>query len=77
MKAVLELDFETPQMAKKAKQLLEREELDDKSKVELSAKGKTVTAAVTGERFALLRARVTGLLRNAKIVYDSIEIVKR
>ena len=76
MKAVLELDFESEKMAKKAAQLLEREELNGKSSVELKAAGKKVVAEVAAERFALLRARVTVLLRNAKIVYDSIELIE-
>ena len=77
MRAVIELDFASAEEAAKAEKLLERKELNNMSKITLSAKGKKVVAIVTAERFALLRARITGLMRNARIVYDSIELVSK
>ncbi|MFQ5573598.1 MAG: CTAG/PCC1 family protein [Nitrosopumilaceae archaeon] len=76
MKAAIELSFASAQDAHKALKALKQKELNSKSKITLRCKENKITAKIEAERFALLRARTSGFLRNAKIVFDVIGLVQ-
>ncbi|MFH1056740.1 MAG: KEOPS complex subunit Pcc1 [Candidatus Micrarchaeota archaeon] len=76
MKALLEIDFETPALARKALGIIKAKEFSDKATLSLSVKGSVLRAEVGGKGFAALRARVTSFLRDAKVVFDAISLVE-
>ena len=76
MKAELEIDFKTPAHAKKALGVIKSKEFSDKVRMSLSAKGAVLVIRIQATGFAALRARITSLLRDVKVVMDAISLVK-
>lgn len=80
MNASFEIDFATPSQAKRALVILKPS--DSGAKGTLSVKkipGKPASLyyIVTAPSFAVLRARVTSLLRDLKVAQDAFEFVDR
>ena len=76
LKAVLEVDFDSSAHAKKALAVLKKSQLKGETTIELTVTGKTVKAVVKAPRFAVLRARVTSLLRDFKVIQDAFSLSK-
>ena len=75
-KGVIEMEFESPAQARKALKIIKTKEFSEKISLSLKAKGNKLEATVKSKSFALMRARITSLLRDLKVVLDSIALVK-
>ncbi|MEW5955632.1 MAG: KEOPS complex subunit Pcc1 [Candidatus Micrarchaeota archaeon] len=81
MKAVIETGFADEKTAEKALRVLksalpEAEDEDDKpalgrASLKVERKGKNLCAEVNAKDFTALRARVTSLFRDLRIIYDA------
>ncbi len=77
MKAVFELEFEDAQTAKKAGQVLAQKILGGRTALQCTANKNFVRATITAESFSPLRAISTSFLRDARVFYDSIELISK
>lgn len=77
MKAVFELDFPEAQSARKAAKVLSQQIRGGKATLECAANKRLVRATITAKSFTALRAISTSLLRDARVFYDSLELVKK
>ena len=77
MKAIFELDFPDSQTAKKAAQVLSQNILGGRAQLECTANKSIVRASITAQGFTSLRAISTSLLRDARVFYDSLELVEK
>lgn len=77
MEAEIEIEFKTRELAQKALKILKGKEVSDKVKISYSVEGKVLEVEVEAKSFAVLRARVTSLLRDLKVVLDSIALVEK
>ncbi|HII39287.1 TPA: hypothetical protein HA318_04780 [Candidatus Micrarchaeota archaeon] len=83
MKAVIETGFANANAAKKALSVMKTtspkaEDEDDsaavkRAEVTFSCKGSSLHCVVSAKDFTALRARVTSLLRDLRVVYDAAE----
>lgn len=77
MNALLQVEFPDAKRASKALKILRTKELFDKSKAEMRVKGNVLLIEVEARSYAPLRARVTSVMREIKIVLDAVSIVGR
>lgn len=73
MEAVLRISFQSPARAKLARGLVVAAH---GKAVSAAARGKVLEVVVKGSRFADLRAKVTSLFRDLKVIIDSMALVK-
>ncbi len=74
MKAELEFDFPDARSAKRAAILLQQR-AGLRSSCTLTARGRMLRADVRASDFTALRAVVTSLLRELRVVFDSLETI--
>ena len=78
MKCLLEIPFNSEKKAKTALNVLIKTEsiLGERSTASFSQKGKTVNINVSASDFTALRAKVTTLLRDLKVIIDTNTILE-
>lgn len=77
MKAEFEIVFASPESARKALRVIRTKEISGKVKVSLSVEKNVLNARIEAKGFAPLRARITSMLRDLKVVFDAISIVEK
>ncbi len=75
MNALLQVEFPDRRLAAKALKILRTRDLPGKSAVEMRVKENALLVAVDSASYSSLRARVTSVLREIKLVFDAISIV--
>lgn len=76
MKADIELDFSNEQEARNAFKVLWFEEQSERSRISVRQEKYSLKFEISSSDFSLLRARINSLMREARIVYDCIEVSK-
>lgn len=74
MKATLEIDFDSPELARKAA-LVVGAEADKRSSLSSRVDKSVLVLHITASGFAALRARVTSALRDIRVFLDAAAVV--
>ncbi|NUN11742.1 hypothetical protein HUU53_03795 [Candidatus Micrarchaeota archaeon] len=77
MKAVIEVSFDSKELASKALRVIGKQNISKKAVVKGVLKEKNLVFTFESDSFAGLRALTTTLFRDLKIFFDSLEIVRK